>query len=1450
MKKETDLFNSLQLVFKAAEAAEDGEQVEFPGLDGTYPVEEVISPPDPFTTNDKLGDDNLIAECIENNATMLDSDGVLVDYAGERAGEGEGEGGNLLPVGEASTDHMLHGKDILSKAKEVPLVKDTQESVVGPIELAKKPTIETQSTTVSIDDIPVANTLVLNEVWSSAIDSTAQTCISPSYSPMDKNVPNIDSVATEVIEPEVVCHETLINTKELLLDENCVVANKVCSPPHTLAPASSVDKEIIGEENETTSLARQPQLQSTGVVNDISDVYLEKVGQEVKSCQPISEVNDTIQSDGLAIEESPPQLQSYWDISQSPVITNSYHTATIPQLDQPQPLAIKTPPEPLEDAVDLEEKKENLDTGAQEDIKIEKSTTVLETDENFNNAEGSSSPLRSGVNIAQPQTADVATKDARENDDIAITRSLRSLRSWSSRRTRSDIHQEKTSDQPKGKEKRAENSTGSDKGGDDVKRDDVSSDDDTKLYCICRRPHENRFMVMCDRCGDWFHGSCVKINKAMAVAAGQWFCPNCKDKPMENLVIPSSTPITDTLQPQPSRDTTPIKSSLSLVQSIATPSLSSTSERIDDPPLKETPGATIKHIDQSQDVVKETKFQSPIDQPVQDHSLSNPQLEPLGVDKDKEILLNKPLVEGSINQNTLIGRGETQPEHPIGEESYDIKETPMDDLQAEKSTPLDTDTSTTIGLDGPSVSYTTTPTETESVSLPPVDNVSTLERKTSIPGPISVSGKERRQSESGFKSDDSANSGSRVEKHLQRTSGDDIRATVRRQLVDSLTARLEEDHEVDRNIDVAAMADDIEKALFSHFGTTPKYKHKHRALLFNLRDKKNAMFYKKVLNNEIDPQTIVTMTHAEMASKELHSWLLKQKRKSMDQVILKEGGVLIRKTHKGEEVVDLNKMAVDYELPFMSSPTFKQSPLSSDPFVPITSPANNTIDFDSNLSTPNPEPDEEDKEDSPLEHLKSPDYAAMEITANDDSLYLPMKNPEYLGVLSMQNLDKVSVKGECIVGDAKNIDSLVPYMLQLRGRIPHAQVVDYVERVTEGSTRRRVSVVRLQPLTDEDEIPYISMLSYFSGRRRCGVVGNCLLSVTDCYIVPIGRGESYPSYMNKYELPARTEEDDDVLLVVLIHTDPEATTPNTNKRKSIGSIPHDVRQPKRPRTPLDTTPPASTTPHSALPRRSPPPCYTPPHPITPSVPVTIDQSFKCNPLPDYLDKIPPSISNKPLHDLHPIPNPAINHNPPLQYPSEQSRSLEPAMPSPAEYRSTLPPSNKHRDWARERAIDYGEGEYQVQRKDSYEESRMYRGKARGKYQHVLEESYSPITEFRRERSPLDPRDYAPNNDKYGRPWKNIPEYLPQDYAPPDYRGPPMAGRYEGPYHPRPIERHDSRGNYDDYIPPHYVNEREREREVERDRYGYADRMRDIPVERKRGRERGLEEGGRKRYSNQ
>lgn len=86
----------------------------------------------------------------------------------------------------------------------------------------------------------------------------------------------------------------------------------------------------------------------------------------------------------------------------------------------------------------------------------------------------------------------------------------------------------------------------------DASESQEDDDDPNKLWCICRQPHNNRFMICCDLCEDWYHGTCVSVTKAMGLEMEQkgvdWKCPKCvkmqeeKNQPrITDMLLPKHT---------------------------------------------------------------------------------------------------------------------------------------------------------------------------------------------------------------------------------------------------------------------------------------------------------------------------------------------------------------------------------------------------------------------------------------------------------------------------------------------------------------------------------------------------------------------------------------------------------------------------------------------------------------------------------------------------------------------------------------------------------------------------------------------------------------------------------------------------------------------------------------------------------------------------------------------
>ncbi|THH06100.1 hypothetical protein EW145_g4324 [Phellinidium pouzarii] len=58
--------------------------------------------------------------------------------------------------------------------------------------------------------------------------------------------------------------------------------------------------------------------------------------------------------------------------------------------------------------------------------------------------------------------------------------------------------------------------------------EEAMADNDDKVYCICKTKYdEDRVMIACDRCDEWYHTACVKMPDLEIDLVDQFVCPNC-----------------------------------------------------------------------------------------------------------------------------------------------------------------------------------------------------------------------------------------------------------------------------------------------------------------------------------------------------------------------------------------------------------------------------------------------------------------------------------------------------------------------------------------------------------------------------------------------------------------------------------------------------------------------------------------------------------------------------------------------------------------------------------------------------------------------------------------------------------------------------------------------------------------------------------------------------------
>uniref|UniRef100_A0A3B4AB64 TFIIS central domain-containing protein n=1 Tax=Periophthalmus magnuspinnatus TaxID=409849 RepID=A0A3B4AB64_9GOBI len=114
------------------------------------------------------------------------------------------------------------------------------------------------------------------------------------------------------------------------------------------------------------------------------------------------------------------------------------------------------------------------------------------------------------------------------------------------------------------------------------------------------------------------------------------------------------------------------------------------------------------------------------------------------------------------------------------------------------------------------------------------------------------------------------------------------------------------------------------------------------------------------------------------------------------------------------------------------------------------------------------------------------------------------------GFLNMLTIAKFVTKGYLDLPDT----------IQIGGRILPKTVWDYVAKL-KTSVTKELCVIRFQPATDEEEVAYVSLFSYFSSRGRFGVVANSGRSIKDMYLFPLSAKEAVPAILQSLEGPGK-----------------------------------------------------------------------------------------------------------------------------------------------------------------------------------------------------------------------------------------------------------------------------------------------------------------------------------------
>ncbi|XP_025057533.1 death-inducer obliterator 1 isoform X4 [Alligator sinensis] len=136
----------------------------------------------------------------------------------------------------------------------------------------------------------------------------------------------------------------------------------------------------------------------------------------------------------------------------------------------------------------------------------------------------------------------------------------------------------------------------------------------------------------------------------------------------------------------------------------------------------------------------------------------------------------------------------------------------------------------------------------------------------------------------------------------------------------------------------------------------------------------------------------------------------------------------------------------------------------------------------------------------------------------DTSLFLSRLSTIWKGFINMQTVAKFVTKAYPVSGCFEYLSEDLPDTIHIGGRISPKTVWDYVGKL-KSSISKELCLIRFHPATEEEEVAYISLYSYFSSRGRFGVVANNNRHVKDLYLIPLSAKDPIPSKLLPFEGP-------------------------------------------------------------------------------------------------------------------------------------------------------------------------------------------------------------------------------------------------------------------------------------------------------------------------------------------
>ncbi|KAF9890205.1 hypothetical protein FE257_006117 [Aspergillus nanangensis] len=375
---------------------------------------------------------------------------------------------------------------------------------------------------------------------------------------------------------------------------------------------------------------------------------------------------------------------------------------------------------------------------------------------------------------------------------------------------------------------------------------------------------------------------------------------------------------------------------------------------------------------------------------------------------------------------------------------------------------------------------------------------------------------------------------------------------------------------------------------------TGPYKLQLRTILFNV--KKNPSLRDRLLVGSLSPDSLSKMSSQDMASKELQQKDAKIKREAERQhIIVQEQGPRIRRTHKGEELVEDDNQNASSEPVFSAAPTRRS--LAEADGSPSGSPGAQQNETDRTRKSSRPQaidtkaaPHDEHfttRAHSPggtnhdqvfpevATHIREPvptgkvqADAEIDQLLKDDEPESPPYSPKefhdegaiWHGKVIMNTIAEFTSSAKHVGGADLSgripWGQLTPSTLLVDGRIDIQLASNYLCGLRFSSSTD-VSVISIsRPESPKDRAAFDRLFNYFQERKRYGVMGkHPLPAVKDTYLIPIEAGSTKkPEFIELLE--NNTLEDptpERVLLVVFAVKTSDSNPPSVQPSQEPGA---------------------------------------------------------------------------------------------------------------------------------------------------------------------------------------------------------------------------------------------------------------------------------------------------------